>query len=157
MKTKLTLFMVLFIILVAFTAVNGEKEPYDNSIENTKKNFKGTWERVSYYNYDENGKVTDSFSSSSANRHIKIYTDSKVMWCRNVASDSTEWFGYGTYNIHDDLLSETLEYGSKTMTAFISQNPEFVFKFTISKDKYSQIQIDEEGHPIFAENYIRLE
>lgn len=156
MKTKLILFMVFFLLLVAFTKTAGEKES-NNSIETNKATLKGTWERVSYYNYDENGKIVDSFTSSSENRHIKIYTDSKVMWCRNVTSDSTEWFGYGTYNTHDGLLSETLEYGSKKMSAFIAKNPEFVFKYKVGKNIYSQIQIDIDGHPIFAENYIRLE
>lgn len=101
--------------------------------------------------------VSDSFASSQANRHIKIFTPSKVMWCRNIAIDSTEWFGYGHYTLTDSLLTEELEYGSVEMSKYISKNPKFTFHYDLEGDKFSQIQYDADGHPLFAENYIRLE
>lgn len=148
-------------LLVIFSACNNSNSKTNTEATEEKKDDKpsiiGVWERTSFYNYGEDGLVTDSFASNEANRHIKIFTPSKVMWCRNIASDSTEWFGYGKYKLTDSLLTETLQYGSVEMSKYIQQNPDFVFHYELDEDSYSQIQIDAEGHPLFAENYTRLE
>lgn len=149
------------ILLIVFSACNNSNSKTSTVTPEKEKGDKpsiiGVWERTSFYNYDEDGEVTDSFASNEANRHIKIFTPTKVMWCRNIATDSTEWFGYGKYKLTDSLLTETLEYGSVEMSKYIKQNPEFVFHYNLDEGTYSQIQIDAEGHPLFAENYIRLE
>ncbi|WP_282135181.1 hypothetical protein [Seonamhaeicola maritimus] len=152
--------LLLTVFLFIAFSCNNTKEKTDitsvNSNEESSLSLKGTWERTSFYNYND-GVVTDTFKSNEANRHIKVFTNKNVMWCRNISADSSEWFGYGSYKITDTLLTETLEYGSVKMSQFIAKNPEFVFKYNLEKDKFSQIQIDEEGHPVFAENYVRLE
>ncbi|SEQ74948.1 hypothetical protein SAMN05421824_2205 [Hyunsoonleella jejuensis] len=148
-------------LLIVFTACN-KSNPKTTTVtlEEEQENISpiiGVWERTSFYNYDENGKVVDSFASNETNRHIKIFTPTKVMWCRNISTDSTEWFGYGNYTLTDSLLTETLEYGSLEMSKYISKNPAFVFHYDLEDNKYSQIMIDSEGHPLFAENYVRIE
>ena len=132
-------------------AVNASNIPEDQALS-----LIGTWERISYYNYID-GKISDTFRTTQENRHIKQYSPTKVMWCRNVAADSTEWFGYGSYTANDTLLTEVLDYGSKAMNKFIEQNPTFEFKLILEKDKFSQIRIDDDGNPLFAENYTRIE
>lgn len=157
MKTNILLIALLLLFSIACN--NSPKHASTNTHDETIKDsltIKGTWERTSYYNYQD-GIIADSFKTSEGNRHIKIFTKSKVMWCRNHEMDSTEWFGYGSYIITDTLLTETLEYGSIRMSQFIEKNPEFVFKYKLEKNRYSQIQIDEDGNPIFAENYSRIE
>jgi hypothetical protein len=79
------------------------------------------------------------------------------MWCRFILSDSSDWFGYGSYKIEDSILTEILAYGSKTMAVHIANDSAFVFNITLTKDTFSQVRIDDEGHPVFAENYVRLE
>lgn len=161
MKTNVFL---AFTLLALFISCNNSETKKSDSITEEKKEemeekltLVGAWERTSFYNYDSDGRITDSFASSKENKHIKIFTPSKVMWCRNIAADSSQWFGYGSYTLSDSLLTEVLEYGSIEMSKFISQNPEFVFHYDLGEDKFSQIMIDPEGHPLFAENYTRLE
>lgn len=157
MKTKLILLGCLLSLICSCNNVKDEKaELVIKKPIKEKFSLKGTWERLSYYNYVD-GKVKDTFKTTKDNRHIKVFTDTKVMWCRFIPSDSTDWFGYGTYTIKDNILTEVLDYGSKTMSAHIANDSAFVFTLDLSKDYLSQVKIDDEGQPVFAENYHRIE
>lgn len=157
MKTKLFLLATLITFAFSCNEVKEKKaEIVVDEIKNNTLSIIGTWERTSYYNYGE-GNIVDSFNSSAENKHIKIFTPTKVMWCRNNATDLTEWFGFGSYVLTDSLLTETLEYGSKSMNVTPEGTSVYEFKYMLEADRYSQIRFDSEGHPIFAENYIRLE
>ncbi|MGV6832691.1 MAG: hypothetical protein ACWA5P_14155 [bacterium] len=116
----------------------------------------GVWELTSFINYDADG-VADTIPATATNKQIKMYTEHKIMWSRFNEADSVDWFGYGDYKVVDGELSETLEYGSKSMNKAIEEEAEFVFQLIIDKDNFSQVTIDEEGHAIFAENYHRIQ
>ncbi len=150
-------FLLLGTLISCNTSNSKEQAPIPTEKMEEKISLIGSWERTSFYNYDSDGTINDSFASSKENRHIKIFTPSKVMWCRNIEADSSEWFGYGSYTLSDSILTEVLEYGSVEMSKYIAKNPEFVFHYDLGEDRFSQIQIDSLGHPIFAENYIRIE
>lgn len=126
-----------------------------DNIENIKS-IEGVWQMVGYYNYQDN-KVVDSFMSSDNYKQIKIYTATKVMWSRLNRLDSTDWFGYGDYKITDDLLTETIVYGSNSMNKAIEKNNAFNFELIIGNKTYYQIELDENGDRILSENYIRIE
>ena len=79
------------------------------------------------------------------------------MWSRTRISDSIDWFAYGDYNVKNGVLTEILDYGSKSMNEVIKDKTEFKFNINITENEFSQIEIDSLGHPIFAENYIRIE
>lgn len=153
--------ILTFILLALFISCNNSNAKKQDAVSEENKEEKpsiiGVWERTSFYNYDEDGSISDSIASSDSNRHIKIFTPTKVMWCRTVESDSSEWFGYGHYTLTDSLLTEELEYGSKEMSKYINRDPKFNFHYSLEEDKFSQIQYDAEGHPLFSENYIRIE
>lgn len=157
MKIKL---IVLICMLSFIFSCNNVKEEKAELVINKPKtevlSLKGTWERTSYYNYVD-GKVKDTFKTSQDNRHIKVFTDTKVMWCRFIQSDSSDWFGYGNYSVKDDKLTEVLDYGSKTMSIHIANDNAFVFDLDLKKDTFSQVRVDDDGSPIFAENYLRIE
>lgn len=155
---KNILFLASALLILSFSCNNKEAKTSHSTdvIAEKTLSLKGTWERSSYYNYVD-GVVTDTFHTSPENRHIKVFTDSKVMWCRFIPSDSSDWFGYGSYNVKDSILTEILDYGSKTMTVHIANDSAFVFNLTLTEDTFSQVRIDDEGHPVFAENYVRLE
>ncbi|GAA3572231.1 hypothetical protein [Snuella lapsa] len=118
--------------------------------------IEGAWELVSYLNYRSDGTV-DTIKTSNTNKQVKMYSATKVMWTRLRVSDSLDWFGYGDYTVKDGLLTEVLDYGSKAMNNAIKEQPEFVFNIVLEKNKFSQIQVDDEGTPLYAENYIRIE
>ncbi len=130
----------------------------EDTVESSDPAIRGVWELVSFYNYDDDGNVTDTLAASETNKQIKIYTESKIMWSRFNINDTIDWFGYGTYETTDTSLIETLEYGSKSMNRVIQEEQNvFEFKLVIADDAYSQITIDDDGNPFFAENYRRIE
>ncbi|WP_027124626.1 hypothetical protein [Gelidibacter mesophilus] len=149
----------LFIVIIAFSACNNQKNPEITTKTETEDHtlkLNGTWEMIGYYNYVDN-KVTDSFRTNDGFRQVKMYTDKKVMWSKNVPSDSSEWFGYGNYNVHENELNETLEYGSEMMRRIIEEKKEFNYELVLEKDKFSQIEIDDDGNRLYSENYKRIE
>ncbi|WMI67748.1 hypothetical protein [Mangrovimonas sp. YM274] len=121
-----------------------------------KKSLEGAWELVSFYNYEDN-KIVDSFQTREGYRQVKMYTKTKVMWCKNVPSDSSEWFGYGRYEINGDTLTEVLDYGSRVMTKIIDLKTAFNNELHLGEDSFTQIEIDDEGNRIYSENYRRIE
>ena len=155
--------LIFLLCLCLFTAISCKKEDSEKTDQVVeaiadKPNIKGVWELVSFYNYDEDGNVTDTLKASETNKQVKIYTESRIMWSRFNISDTIDWFGYGSYVTTDSSLTETLEYGSKSMNRVIQEEQNvFDFKLEISEDSYSQITLDDDGLPFFAENYKRIE
>ncbi|WP_053992283.1 hypothetical protein [Mangrovimonas sp. TPBH4] len=159
---KLLHFLAIFILIVSCN--NSKSSNVSEAIEpekkdkmmTQKKSLEGAWELVSFYNYQDN-EIVDSFQTSEGYRQVKMYTKSKVMWCKNVPSDSSEWFGYGHYEIKGDTLTEVLDYGSRVMTKIIDLKTEFNNELQLGEDSFTQIEIDDEGNRIYSENYKRIE
>ncbi|WP_458627170.1 hypothetical protein [Winogradskyella sp. PC D3.3] len=116
----------------------------------------GTWKLVGFYNYKDN-VVVDSFKTNPASRQLKMYTDTKVMWCKHKPADSSEWFGYGTYNYKGNTLTEVLDFGSAVMNEVIAERKAFKFELDLQTNHFQQIELDEEGNRIYSENYTRVE
>lgn len=155
------LFSSIILVLFVFSCnTNGSDKTAAEALTpetvQNKTPLEGTWELVGYYNY-LNNEVIDSFTTSEGYRQVKMYTPSKVMWSKYIPSDSSEWFGYGSYRINGNQLTETLEYGSQMMSKIIAEKKEFNHELIINGDSFSQIEIDEEGNKLYAENYKRIE
>lgn len=147
---------ILFILcLMCFTSCKNNSDP-DMKTNSDELTMDGVWKLVSYYNYKDN-QIVDTIKASEEYKQIKIYTKSKVMWSRYKETDSVDWFGYGDYFIKKDSLTEILDFGSKSMNKAIKEEKRFVFELKLNDNKFSQVQIDEEGNPIYAENYERIE
>lgn len=151
---------VLFSLFIITTFLscnnNAQKSVEVNNLTENKPTLEGTWEMMGYYNYKDN-VVTDSFNRNAGYRQVKMYTPTKVMWSKKVPTDSTEWFGYGSYKFSDTSLTEILDYGSNMMNQVIKENMEFKYELLLEKDKFTQIELDEEGNRIYSENYVRIE
>ncbi|WP_225035635.1 hypothetical protein [Winogradskyella sp. SM1960] len=153
----------ILLLSAALVFISSCKEQDQKVAENieTKKNseklnLKGTWELVGFYNYIDN-KVVDSFSNNTISRQVKMYTDTKVMWCKLLKTDSIEFFGYGNYSYGDGTLTEELEFGSAFMNEVIAEQEEFNFILELTENRFEQIEIDEDGNKIYSENYKRVE
>lgn len=155
------LFLSMALLLV-FSCKDEPKSEIDTtnaeSMEAEKNNFglKGTWELTGFYNYKDN-VVVDSFKTNPDFRQLKMYTDTKVMWCKHRPADSSEWFGYGTYKFNNERLTEILDFGSTEMDLVIAENKEFIFELTLQNNHFQQIELDEDGNRIYSENYKRVE
>ena len=154
--------LVLSLALVFISSCKDQQKETTEIVEveeitNTNiKNLNGTWELVGFYNYKDN-IVVDSFNSSSSSRQLKMYTDTKVMWCKHKPADSSEWFGYGTYSYKDNTLTEVLDFGSIMMNEVIAEKKQFKFELQLQPNHFQQIELDEDGNRIYSENYERVE
>lgn len=151
--------LLLLLLLFTFSACNEQKKSIPNAeshMQEQAMKLNGTWEMIGYYNYVDN-KIVDSFQTNNGFRQVKMYTDHKVMWSKNIPADSSEWFGYGNYNYNENELKETLEYGSEMMRKIIEEKKEFKYELQLEKDKFSQIEVDDQGNRIYSENYKRIE
>ncbi|WP_223549096.1 hypothetical protein [Aestuariivivens sp. NBU2969] len=152
-------FFILFILLLFSCKENSNTDStnHNSEVSNEKPlSMQGAWELISYFNYRSDGSI-DTIKSSNTLKQIKMYSPTKVMWSRLRVSDSLDWFGYGDYTANDSVLTEVLDYGSKAMNNIIKENKEFTFKLILEENKFSQISLDEQGNPMFAENYKRIE
>lgn len=160
MKSKiLILSMTLLLVLSCQNEPKSNIEAEDSEtaeLNETIEGLKGTWELTGFYNYKDN-IVVDSFSNNTISRQIKMYSDSKVMWCKLLKTDSIEFFGYGSYNYGDGNLTEVLEFGSAVMDEVIAEKKEFIFELDLYPNKFQQIELDEDGNRIYSENYVRVE
>jgi hypothetical protein len=150
---------LILLVIILFSACKEKQTTDTNLLSNDKKlSIEGTWELISRYNYVDN-KVSDSFGLGEGYRQVKIYTPTKVMWCRMRPADSSEWFGYGSYEINpaQDSLKEVLDYGSTMMSKIIDEEKEFTFELQLMKNSFIQIELDDDGNRVISENYIRIE
>ena len=100
--------MRLFIFIIAIATISAckvrdnETSKTTTDLQNKKLNLAGTWEMIGYYNYVDD-QIVDSFRTNDQFRQVKMFTNEKVMWSKNVPSDSSEWFGYGSYKPEFDV------------------------------------------------------
>lgn len=155
MKAKVII--LCLVILFTFSCKeNSETNAELETVEEPELTLKGTWELKGFYNY-QNNVIVDSFSNNTISRQIKMYSDTKVMWCKLRPQDSIEFFGYGSYEYGEGILTEVLEFGSNFMNEVIAEQQEFRFQLDLHPDKFEQIEIDEDGNRIYSENYVRVE
>ncbi len=151
------LFISLLIVFTLISCGNSNKPDKETQVNIEEKlTLEGTWEMMGYYNYQDN-VIIDSFNRDAGYRQVKMYTPTKVMWSKKVPADSSEWFGYGSYKFSDSSLTEVLDYGSNMMNQVIEEQMEFNFELLLEKDKFTQIELDDEGNRIYSENYVRIE
>lgn len=149
--------MKTFLFLISLCLLlSCNNNPKNESALVEEPTLDGVWKLTSFYNYLDD-KIIDTIMASEEYKQIKIYHKSKVMWSRYREADTIDWFGYGDYSIKDGYLTELIEFGSKSMNEAIKEQKEFSFKLILEDDTFSQIQNDEEGNPIYAENYLRIE
>lgn len=151
--------LLIGIICILFSCKN--KNENNIAINSTPEKAKtptleGVWELASYYNYVDD-KINDSTKTNENRKQVKVYTKNKVMWSKKRPVDSTEWFAYGSYTISDNILTENLEYASKTMDKALEDSTEFRYELIVTDSTFSQIEIDENNQRFYSENYKRIE
>jgi hypothetical protein len=105
-----------------------------NEITKPKDQINGVWETTHVYVL-ANG---DTVYSSDTDVIHKIYLDGYVMWTANPASDSSEWYGYGTYKLKNDTIIENLLSMSLPMKAQTDSKGEFIIKFNYDENNFKQ-------------------
>jgi hypothetical protein len=143
---KLFGWALLLLILVSATAPTSPDPMHS---------LQGTWELQSFYNYEDQN-ISDTVPVAEGYRQVKMYYDGKVMWARIDPRAPIGRFGYGTYEITDTELIETIEFGDAEFMKALDTMRIFRFDLIIKDNTYSQVSIDENGVPFFSENYLRV-
>ncbi|MBW1296514.1 hypothetical protein GBO31_13450 [Aquimarina litoralis] len=146
---------LFFLIILGLFSTNTIHNNTSNKLIETY-NLEGVWDLKHQFLYDQN-EISDTITNINGYRQVKMYSKGKVMWTRFDPSDSNEWFGYGTYTIKGNILEERLEYASGPMMKIVDTTQVFKFELVMDKKSYQQIAIDENGHYLQSENYIKVE
>lgn len=147
MKKSVLLFTLILVFLIAGSFTGHEsKEP----------TIEGTWELQSFYNYDGEN-VVDTIEKSDGYRQVKMYSKEKIMWTRYVPDEPNGRFGYGSYRVTDNSLTEVIEYGDDDMMKALDTMRNFTFELILKEDTFSQITVDADGNRTFSENYKRID
>ena len=154
MKSLITILCSFILLCTSCQDQKEQTEQFEAEPENLT--LEGAWEMVGFYNYDNN-VIVDSFNTQNGYKQVKMFTDNKVMWSKKMPSDSTDWFGYGSYILKDSTLLEIMDYGSKIMNQVIAERKEFKYQIILDKNEFSQIEMDEDGNLVYSENYRRID
>ena len=147
---KVSLLLATAICALVFMAA------FENEDAKLEESLRGVWE-LKHQTFYENNMVADTMFNLNGYRQVKMYSKGHIMWTRYDATDTNDWFGYGTYEIKDGMLIEYIEYGSKQMMTALDTIRQFEFRLVMDDDTFSQVALDAEGNYDFAENYIKLE
>lgn len=147
MKKLLGLFFIMM-LLVSGTVFTSSKP-------DTMHTMEGTWELQNFNNW--NGEEVTISELVEGYRQVKMYYNGKVMWSRTDPNDTVGRFGFGAYRITENELIETIEYGDYGMMQALRTLRNFTFQLELTDSTYSQITLDDEGNPVFSENYKRVD
>ncbi len=125
-------------LIVAFACQPQNKpisqEPRD--VDPTRDVLTGAWTITNYY-------TVNNFTGDTTfieRTQYKLYVDGNVMWGFEAAPDSTEWFGYGRYQLDGDTLRETMISGSNGFRSVLASGSNtFSMDLNIFDDSYTQI------------------
>lgn len=98
--------------------------------------IEGVWELTSRYWVLDDDTI---YADYVAVNH-KIFFDGYVMWISDPAPDSSEWHGYGTYQLSNDTLIEKYSSLSLAMKALMGPISESLNVIEYDQDFYKQVQ-----------------
>ncbi len=128
--------LLLTITLFAFcTACNQQAdEGASNQDARAVDPVEGVWELSNrYWVLDD-----DTIYADELGVQHKIYFDGYVMWTSDPAPDSSEWHGYGTYQLSNDTLVEKLLSMSLPLKLAMGSEDELMLKIEYDLSLYKQ-------------------
>lgn len=136
-KHPYSVFLLLVIVLFTLCLACNQQSDESNTISFVRipDTIEGVWQLSSrYWVLDDDTLYADPTSSL---QH-KIYYDGYVMWTSDPAPDSTEWHGFGTYQLSNDTLIEKLLSMSLPMKLAMGAADEAILKIVCDSDFYKQ-------------------
>ena len=94
----------------------------------------GVWELTNHYWVLDD----DTIYADEVGVQHKIYYDGYFMWTADPATDSSEWHGFGTYQLSNDTLIEKLSSMSLPMKQGMGSEDEVMLKIEYDPDFYKQ-------------------
>ena len=97
--------------------------------------IEGVWELSSLYWYLDDDTLYAEPPNGSTH---KIYFDGYVMWTSDPGPESSEWYGYGTYRLSNDVVIESLSSMSLAVKEEFNGEVEFELKTEYGQDFLKQ-------------------
>ena len=82
--------------------------------------------------------MDDTIYADDVGVQHKIYFDGYVMWTADPGTDSSEWHGYGTYQLSNDTLVEKLLSMSLPLKLAMGSEDELMLKIEYDLSLYKQ-------------------
>jgi len=127
------LILLLSVVLICI-ACNQNKNP--RSSNEIVDPFEGVWELT--HNYVLANGDTVYIGDTGGTQH-KVYLDGYFMWTTDPASDSTEWHGFGTYQLRNDTIIEKLLSMSIPMKAAMGSEEEAILTIEYDENTFRQV------------------
>ena len=121
-----------FLVFLLLTACN---QPEKTSSSINEPSLEGVWELTGHVYLHEGDTVyvdADMYSQ-------KIFMDGYFMWEGGSLADSIDTYGFGTYTLSGDTLTERLLSFSHSMEGMLNVNEDMMFTVEISENVYKQI------------------
>ena len=148
----------LLVAIALFTICIACNQQSDESTSNEDVRsvdpIEGVWELSSHYWVMDDDTIYADYVGVSH----KIYFDGYVMWTSDPAPDSSEWHGYGTYQLSNDTLIEKLSSMSLAMKVANESKDEFTYKIEYDLNFYKQVmeQVFRDTLYLYTEEWKRL-
>jgi len=106
-----------------------------NQTTDSNDPIEGVWERSVRYWVLEDDTI---YADPTPGLQHKIYYDGYVMWTADPAPDSSEWYGYGTYQFNSNTLVEKLSSMSLSLQEAIGSETDVVLTVEYDNNFYKQ-------------------
>ena len=135
-KYKYAILIMLAIALFAFCISCNQQgdEGASNQDARVVDPVEGVWELTGHYWVLDD----DTIYADELGVQHKIYLDGFVMWTSDPAPDSSEWHGYGTYQLSNDTLIEKLLSMSLPLKLAMGSEDEVMLKVEYDLNSYKQ-------------------
>ena len=129
-------------------------QPAATLSEEKAPSVEGVWKQIAHHWTNEFG---DTIFVAPEHDAYKIYLDGHVMWNCEPSPDSTEWYGFGTYELKGDTLIERLSTMSLTMQEGTEFNGEFVLIVEFDENNFKQHMVSTWQDTVYynTEVYVR--
>ena len=114
----------LFLLCSACTQTTDSNDPVE-----------GVWELSNHYWVLDDDTI---YADPTNTLQHKIYLDGSVMWTADPAADSSEWYGYGTYQLNDNTLIEKLSTMSLSLQEAIGSETDVMLTVEYDENFYKQ-------------------
>ena len=128
--------VLLIITLFAFNIACNQQADEGASDQDARAvdPVEGVWELSNRYWVMED----DTIYADEVGVQHKIYLDGFVMWTADPSPDSSEWHGYGTYQLSNDTLIEKLLSMSLPLKLAMGSEDELMLKIEYDLSFYKQ-------------------
>jgi hypothetical protein len=132
---RITFTAILYPAFVIFLFWTACSRPEKTPSASNEPSLEGVWELTGHVYLHEGDTVyvdKDMFSQ-------KIFTDSYFMWVAGSLADSSDTYGFGTYTLSGDTLTERLLSYSHSMEDMLNANEDMMFTVEIGENTYKQV------------------